>query len=145
MFKRGQGDQLVRSPLIWRVLSWGLLAGFAAAAALNMMDIAGGFATNHLADVAGPAWLYIVLRGLAEPEKRTRLGRFFGATPERAAAILLIGSSVTELSQIYWPRGVFSGRFDPLDLAAFAVGIVLLYLLDRRHAGSTAANPPRAT
>jgi hypothetical protein len=112
-------------------LYWVLFGAFLVAAVLNMTDTAAGFATNHLADLVGPAWLYVVFRGLAEPKKRTRLGRILGATPERAAIILFVGSSITELTQIFWPSGLFSGRFDPLDIAAFAIGIVPLYLVDK--------------
>ena len=116
---------------VWRLLYWVLFGAFLVAAVLNMTDTAAGFATNHLADLVGPAWLYVVFRGLAEPKKRTRLGRILGATPERAAIILFVGSSITELTQIFWPSGLFSGRFDPLDIAAFAIGIVPLYLVDK--------------
>lgn len=116
---------------MWRLLSWILFGAFLVAAVLNMTETAAGFATNHLADLVGPAWLYIVFRGLAEPEKRNRLGRTLGATPERAATILFIGSSVTEIAQIYWPTGVFAGTFDPLDIVAFAIGILPLYLADK--------------
>jgi hypothetical protein len=109
---------------MWRLLSWVLFAAFLVAAALNMTHTSAGFATNHLADLVGPAWLYIAFRGLAQPEKRNRLGRFLGATPERAATILFVGSAATEIAQIYWPAGVFSGRFDPLDIAAFAIALL---------------------
>jgi hypothetical protein len=111
------------------------------AAVLNMTDTAAGFATNHLADVVGPAWLYIVFRGLAEPTKRNWLGRILGSTPERAAAVIFVGSSVTEIAQIYWPTGVFAGRFDPLDIAAFAVGILPLYWADKKFHAASATNP----
>jgi hypothetical protein len=124
---------------MWRLLSWVLFGAFLVAAVLNMTRTPAGFGTNHLADLVGPAWLYIAFRGLAEPEKRNRLGRFLGATPERAATILFVGSCATEITQIYRPSGLFRGRFDPLDMAAFAIGFLPLYLLDKRlQAGSRA-------
>lgn len=122
----------MQPPAMWRLLSSVLFGAFLVAAVLNMTETAAGFATNHLADVVGPAWLYVVFRGLAEPEKRNRLGRFLGATPERAATILLVGSCATEITQIYWPSGLFAGRFDRLDLAAFAIGLLPLYLVDKK-------------
>ena len=122
---------MTRSITWWRLLSWVLFGAFLIAAALNMTDTAAGFATNHLADVVAPALLYVVFRGLAEPGRENRLRQLVGATPERAATMLFVGSSVTELTQIYWPSGLFAGRFDPLDIAAFALGILPLYLLDR--------------
>ncbi len=117
---------------MWRALSWVLFGAFLLAAVLNMTHTAAGFATNHLADLVGPAWLYIAFRGQAHPGTRTRLGRLVGATPERAATILFVGSTATEVAQIRWPSGVFSGRFDPLDIAAFAIGLLPLYLIDKR-------------
>jgi hypothetical protein len=91
-----------------------------------MAGMAGGFATNHLADLVGPAWLYIAFRGLANPTHTTRLQRLAGASPERAAVLLFAGSTATEVTQIFWPSGPFSGRFDPLEIVAFAAGILPL-------------------
>ncbi len=94
---------------VWRVLYWVLAAGFVVAAALNMTGTAAGFGTNHLADLVVPAWLYITLRGLPGRRQRNRVNAFLGATPERAAAILFIASSATEVAQIYWPEAPFPG------------------------------------
>jgi len=129
----------VLSPGAWRLVSFAFLGAFLLAAALNMAHVEAGFATNHLADIAGPAWLYIATRGLAEPTRSTRLQRLVGATPERAAIILFLGSSVTEVAQIFWPTGVFRGTFDPWDIGAFALGILPPYVLDKRT--MTAAMP----
>jgi len=123
----------------WRLLSWVLLAGFLFAAGLNMAKVHGGFATNHLADLTGPAWLYIATRGLSEQARSTRIQRLLGTSPERAALFLFLASTATELSQFFWPTGLFPGRFDLLDIAAYAVGILPLYLLDRGMSRSRAA------
>jgi hypothetical protein len=53
-------------------VSWVLFGAFLIAAALNMSGTAAGFATNHLADLVGPAFLYVAFRGLAEPGKGNR-------------------------------------------------------------------------
>lgn len=121
---------------VWRSVSWVLFGAFLIAAALNMSGTAAGFATNHLADLVGPAFLYVAFRGLAEPGKGNRLRRLLGATPERAAIVLFVGSTATEISQIFWPSGLFSGRFDPLDIGAFALGILPLYLIDKKLGGA---------
>ncbi len=125
---------------VWRVLYWVLAAGFAVAAALNMTGTAAGFGTNHLADLVGPAWLYITLRGLTGLHRRNRMNAFLGATPERAAVVLFVASSVTEVTQIYWPKGLFSGRFDPMDIVAFGLGLLPLYLIDKTF-GRAARDP----
>lgn len=110
-----------------------------------MTATAAGFATNHLADLTGPAWLYIAMRGLAEPGRSTRIQRVIGRTPARAALFLFLASTATEVSQIFWPTGLFRGRFDPWDVGAFAAGIAPLYLLDRRYGAVTAPTTPPST
>lgn len=129
----------------WQTASWVLFAGFMLAAVLNMTATAAGFLTNHLADVTGPAWLYIATRGLAEPGRSTRIQRLVGRTPARAALLLFLASTATEVSQIFWPTGLFRGRFDPWDVAAFAAGILPLYLLDRRCGAVTTPTAPDVT
>jgi len=116
----------------WLVAYWGLWAAFILTAALNMLRVRAGFLTNYAADVVVPALLYVMLRGLAErPRAPGLLRRWFGLTPERAAFGVFVASAATELSQRYWPRGVFAGRYDVLDIAAFAGGIAVCYVCDR--------------
>ncbi len=101
-----------------------------------MLEVKGGFFTNYLADLAVPAWLYIAARGLHSARGRnTWIHRMIGRTPERAAIILFVASAGTEISQRYWPRGVFPGRFDSLDLFAYALGLTVCYVVDRLSAG----------
>jgi hypothetical protein len=115
----------------WRAAYWALLVAFLIAAALNMADARAGFATSHLADLVVPSWLYIVFRGLHEPRQRPRAYRILGATPEGSAVILVVGSTLTEFSQKYWPAGPFAGTYDPLDIAAFSIGVGVCYAFDR--------------
>ncbi len=125
----------------WRIVYWTLWAAFILTAALNMLHIRAGFLTNHAADLVVPALLYVMFRGLAEHDRRpTFLRRWLGATPERAGGALFLASAVTELSQRFWPGGLFPGRFDPLDIAAFALGLVLCYAGDK---WGTAPQPGR--
>ena len=44
---------------------------------------------------------------------------------------LLRRVAVTEVSQRYWPHGVFPGRFDVLDVVAYAVGLAACYGAER--------------
>jgi len=89
-----------------------------------------GFLSSYAADLTCPAWLYVGIRGLHGP-KRNRLGRFFGATPERAAGFLFGGSALTEVSQLWWPHGLFNGTLDALDVVAYGTGVGLCYFLDK--------------
>ena len=45
--------------------------------------------------------------------------------------MLFGGSALTEVSQIWWPRGFFAGTYDPYDLMAYAVGLGVCYVLER--------------
>jgi hypothetical protein len=124
----------------WMILYYVLLVVFIVAAALNMLHLRGGFFTNHAADVVVPAWLYVVIRGLHPArEHRNILQRIFGRSPEIAAASLFIGSTITELSQRFWPAGIFAGRFDILDVAAYGAGVGGCYVAEKVLAARQAA------
>jgi hypothetical protein len=119
-----------------------LFLAFLLTAALNMLRVNGGFLTNYAADLVVPAWLYVTSRGLHSPHGRqTLIQRTLGRTPELAAVSLFIASALTEVSQIYWPHGIFSGRFDILDLVAFAVGLLLCYATDRASSARAEVSP----
>ena len=64
-----------------------------------------------------------------------RLGGVYAPVP-------VLASTLTEVSQFDWPRGLFSGRFDTRDILAYAVGLATCYVMDRRftvEAGRVAA------
>ena len=115
----------------WRIISWVLFAAFMLAALLNMLHRRAGFLTNYLADVVVPAWLYVTVRGLSPGTPPTLLGRTVGRTPETAALTLFVASTLTEISQIRWPHGLFAGRFDPHDILAYACGVGACYAAER--------------
>ena len=117
----------------WQIAHYALFAATIGTGALNMLRVRGGFLTNHLADVAVPAWLYIASRGLhSRSLRRTFIQRTIGRTPPAAALILFVASTCTEVSQYFWPHGLFPGRFDPLDVAAYGVGLAACLLAERR-------------
>jgi hypothetical protein len=116
----------------WRLAYYLLFAAFLTTAALNMLRVHGGFFTNHAADLVVPAWLYIATRGLHSPRGReTLIQRIIGRTPEFAALSLFFASALTEFSQLFWPHGIFSGRFDPFDMVAYASGLAVCYAADK--------------
>jgi len=123
----------------WLVVYWALFVAFLVTAALNMLHVRAGFLTNHTADVVVPAWLYVTSRGLYSVHgRRTFIQATLGRTPEMAALTLFVASALTEVSQFYWPRGMFPGRFDVLDLLAYAAGLAACYLADKRFTPRTA-------
>jgi hypothetical protein len=119
-----------RSTRAWVAAYWVLTAVFIVTAIISTKRIPAGFLSNYAADVACPAWLYIILRGL-HGHGRSAIGRYFAATPERAALVLFGGSTLTEMSQIWWPRGFFAGRYDPYDILAYAIGVGACYTLEK--------------
>jgi hypothetical protein len=117
----------------WRVAFYLLFIAMIGAGTLNALHVRGGFLTNHLADLAVPAWLYIASRGLhTRDSRRTLIRRTVGRSAGFAAVSLFVASAATEVSQRFSPHGVFPGRFDPLDLAAYAAGLLACYAAERR-------------
>lgn len=128
----------------WLVVYWTLFVAFLGTAALNMLHVRAGFLTNHAADLVVPTWLYVAFRGLHSSQGRqTAMQRTFGRTPERAALALFLASTLTEVSQYYWPHGLFSGRFDPLDVLSYAIGLAACYVADKRSPGRAKRASPR--
>lgn len=117
----------------WRATYYVLAATVALTATLNMLRIRGGFLTNHLADFVVPVWMYLAARGLYSPTVRpTMIMRTLGRSPLIAASGLFAASALTEVSQHYWPHGIFPGRFDPLDLLTYAIAAAACYAAERR-------------
>lgn len=119
----------------WSTALHGLTILFGFAALLNMLHLRVPFFTTHAADLSGPALLYIMTRKLWQEGKRRFPYGLLGRTPEIAAGSFFLASVLTEISQIYYPRGIFSGRFDPLDIAAYGLGIGICYMLDKLKFG----------
>lgn len=115
----------------WKVAHTALFVIFIITAALNMLRIRAGFWTNYAADVVVPAWLYIAIRGLGPTRRTSVLTRYLGARPEVTALTLFVASALTEVCQFYWPQGIFSGRFDPGDMMAYAGGVGVCYIFDK--------------
>lgn len=116
----------------WLAVEWILFAIWLADAALVMThQRAGGF-TDHAADLSMPAWIYLVTRRL----RGTRPGwwrRWLVELPPATLALLIFAASAaTEVTQLFWPRGLFRGVFDPLDILAYGAGIGLCWLADHR-------------
>ncbi len=96
-----------------------------------MYHIHAGFITNYLADLTNPAWLYIRFRGLSHPSISTFWMRLFRGKPGLLALAIFGAGVITETSQIYWPKGIFRGVYDTMDIVAFAVGLLAVYGLDK--------------
>jgi len=129
----------------WTVAYWFLTVIFIVTAFLGIRRMRAGFLSSYAADLACPAWLYIGLRGLHGPRRPSALGRFVGATPERAALVLFGSSTLAELSQIGWPKGLLAGTYDPYDIVAYALGVGACYVFEKvsaPRAGKITAEAP---
>ena len=115
--------------MYWRAAYWLLLAIWVTAGALVMMKRRGGWLTSYGDDLALPAWLYILARNL-HGGRVGLLQRTIGRTPEIACAAIMLASVGTEISQYFWPHGLFHGTYDPLDIAAYVVGTGSAYLAE---------------
>ena len=94
-----------------------------AVGALQMFHVRGGFVTDYGADLAGTAWIYAMFR-----QGRTVFQRGRGMTPWATAAFVFLGCAASEAGQ---KIHLVPGRFDALDLAAYAVSVSACYALDR--------------
>jgi hypothetical protein len=119
----------------WAIAYWILFGCWVVGAGLFMARYNGGFLTNYLSDLTFPPYFYIHLRGL-RTETRDLPNTFFfkqwfGRTPERAAISIFLVGFVTELKTMVWPEGIITGTYDPYDVVAYAVGLVICYAIDK--------------
>lgn len=93
----------------------------------------GDFWTGYVLDMTGPAWTYILVRGLYTGWADNRWTRFF--TPVRT--VVLLGCAAFAIEGMQY-LGLYESTFDPWDLAAYAALLVPVFLVDRwlvRRAG----------
>jgi hypothetical protein len=121
--------------MAWTVAYQTLLIAFFLTVALNILRVRAGFFTSYLADLVVPSLIYLSSRSLGIRQPPPVLA-WLGRSPHRAAAVLFVASAATEVSQHYWPQGVFRGRYDPWDIVAFGAGLLVCYLSDVRRAGA---------
>ena len=89
----------------------------------------GDFWNGYGLDIMGPAWNYILFRGLFTGYRKTRWTAFF--TPNRTLLIFIIVAYGIEGAQyLEW----YESTFDPYDLIAYISLLIPLYLLDRYQA-----------
>jgi hypothetical protein len=86
-----------------------------------------GLFTSYGADLAQPAWIYITIRR----RPASGVARWFGGSSEMAAGSIFLVGLASELSQYFWPHGLFHGTFDPIDILAFAIGVLICYMAER--------------
>ena len=118
--------------VFWLFADWILLCIWAVDAALVMSHTHLGSFTDHAADLALPAWLYVSFRRHRNSAS-TRWRRLFSNLhPAALAFVIFAASSATEICQRFWPRGLFAGTYDQIDVVAYGVGILVCFAADVR-------------
>ena len=85
-----------------------------------------GFWSSYVLDIFGPAWIYILVRGLFSKAQPAMLARFL--SPEAALAITTGACFIIEAAQYF---RLYEAHFDPLDLVAYVSLSVPCYVADR--------------
>ncbi len=85
----------------------------------------GIFWKGYVIDMVGPAWNYILFRGLFTFRANNVWTRFF--TPTSTVVIFLIVCAGIELAQYF---KFYDATFDAWDLLAYASILIPLYLID---------------
>ncbi len=111
----------------WRYAYWILLAGWVIGAALTMSHVRGGFFSSYLSDMTFPPWFYIVLRERVPKKRVIKWIRWFGRSPGRAASAIFFVGVASEVGQ---RSGIPAGTYDPWDIVAYAVGLLICYVID---------------
>lgn len=117
---------------IWFIVEWLLLCIWAIDAALVMMHKHAAFFTDHAADLALPAWLYVSFRRHRNTTATSWRRILTSLPPISLAAVFFLASTGTEVSQYFWPHGIFPGTFDAIDIAAYGIGLAICCLADIR-------------
>jgi hypothetical protein len=95
------------------------------------LHLRGGLFNSYAADLTFPAWFYIQLR--RRPWRMLRPVRWFNRPRELAAGSIFAVGLFSEVSQFYWPKGIFRGTFDPFDIAAYGVSLLVCYVAERNE------------
>ena len=85
----------------------------------------GNFWKGYVLDMTGPAWNYILFRGLFTTYTRNTWTRFFMA--KRTLIIFLIVCFGIETMQYL---NIYDSTFDPWDLLAYASILIPLFIID---------------
>jgi hypothetical protein len=85
----------------------------------------GNFWKEYVLDMVGPAWTYILIRGLFTAKQDNRFTRLF--TPATTLLVLLVAAFGIETLQYF---RVYESTFDPWDLVAYTSVIVPLFIMD---------------
>lgn len=87
----------------------------------------GSFWKGYVLDIVGPAWNYILFRGLFTERANNFWTRFF--TPNKTFCIFVLVCFGIETLQYFQ---FYESTFDPVDLIAYLIILTPLYILDSK-------------
>jgi len=85
----------------------------------------GDFWKGYVLDMTGPAWNYILFRGLFTTRADNAWTRFF--TPKKTFIIFLLVCIAIEVSQYF---NLYEATYDPWDFLAYISILVPLFIID---------------
>ena len=85
----------------------------------------GAFWKGYVLDMTGPAWNYILFRGLFTSSAENAWTRFF--TPKKTLFIFLFVCAEIEFAQYF---NLYESTYDPWDFLAYVSILIPLFLLD---------------
>ena len=86
-----------------------------------------GFWSSYMLDIMGPAWNYILIRGLFSRTQPAMLSRIL--TPEAALVLIVATCFLVEAAQYLQ---LYESTYDPFDFVAYVSLIVPCCIIDRR-------------
>lgn len=88
----------------------------------------GAFWKGYLLDMVGPAWNYILFRGLFTNYQKNKWTSFF--TPQKTFFLFIIFCFGVETAQYF---NIYAATFDPFDYLAYLSLLLPLFILDQRQ------------
>lgn len=88
----------------------------------------GSFWKGYVLDITGPAWNYILFRGLYTAKANNAWTRFF--TPNRTLIIFLLVCVVIETLQYY---NIYNSTYDKWDFLSYVSILIPLFIIDRKQ------------
>ena len=87
-----------------------------------------GFWSSYVLDIVGPAWNYILLRGLFSKKQPAMLSRYL--SPD--AAVIVLASAAFLIEGAQYLR-LYDATYDPYDLIAYVSLLLPCYAIDKRR------------
>ena len=85
-----------------------------------------GFWSSYVLDIVGPAWIYILIRGLFSKTQPAMLAQFL--SPEGALVIMVVACFLIEAAQYFQ---LYEAHYDPYDFLAYVSLLLPCYAIDK--------------